>query len=109
MMSDCAVGSGKRSRRDWPAAIFASIALNVAVVAAMRSAGGGTPGGAGVASAGVASAALAATRLPAQAITRNLARIDALLEKISPPSRLVAQISSLPPWTLDQRPVPGKA
>src|SRR5215470_3127506 len=108
MMSDCAVGSGKRSRRDWPAAIFASIALNVAVVAAMRSAGGGTPGGAGVASAGVASAALAATRLPAQAMTRNLARIDGLLEKISPPSRLPGVNLLTPPWTLDQHPMRDK-
>src|ERR1700722_8368282 len=83
MMSSCAVGSGNRSRSDVPAAIFASIALYVAVVAAIRSAGGGTPwqdGVAAPASAGLANATLAATRLPAPAMSRDLATIFGLHE-----------------------------
>src|SRR5579859_4693248 len=82
MMSVCAVGSGKRSRSDVPAAIFASIELNVAVVAASRCAADGTPwqDGAAVAapaSAGLANATPAASRLPAPAMRRDLATTTA--------------------------------
>ena len=79
MMSSDAVGSGKRSRSDCPAAIFASIALNVAVVAAMRWAGGGTPRAFGrpapsaLAIAGLASTGLASSTLATPATSRDLA------------------------------------
>src|ERR1700722_435301 len=94
MMSSCAVGSGKRSRSEVPAAIFASIALNVAVVAAMRVAAGGAPwqdgadgpASAAPVSAGLANATLAASRLPAPAMSRDLATIMASMQDL-PASR----------------------
>src|SRR6202042_325297 len=88
MMSSCAVGSGNRSRSDVPAAILASIALNVAVVAAMRTDGGGTlsawlAGWPALASAGLASARLTSSKLPAPAISRSLATMKASLKRCS--------------------------
>src|SRR5579872_1518131 len=95
-MSSCAVGSGKRSRSEVPAAIFASIALNVAVVAAMRVAAGGAPwqdgadgpASAAPVSAGLANATPAASRLPAPALSRDLATIMASMQGRSEGNRL---------------------
>src|ERR1700678_2867131 len=96
-MSFAAVGSGKGSLRGCPAAIFASIASYVAVVAAMRTVGGGTPGVWSDAFAALASAGLAQSRLATPAIRRILVTMRWPPGVERPTSRLCHSLLSKPP------------
>src|SRR6185437_9768181 len=106
MMSVCAVGSGKRRRRDVPAAILASIELKVAFVSAMRTAFGGKLGLAwpccveALASPGPAISGAASSTLAAPAMRKGLPTI-----KEPPGGRWPASFSPLftskPPNTLN--------